>query len=441
MEMPGLAHNGYCRGQLVRNVCFEPVLPMSLLIKRARSTFADFQGLKGWISLLLIGGVVASLASVFISSLLLILGVTAWIWDCFQQRRFFLRMPPFKFFMFAFLFLVLISILFSSDLFASALYLKKLLKYFLVFLLYTYLTRGQIEKGLKWIFLVAGASAFWGICQYLWLRDVDLLNRIDGFMSHWMTFSGQLMICAVALAAYIVFLWRSRSLENWRNWTLILCFPLILYTLLLTMTRSAWIGVAGGLFFLIASIRLKWVVAGALVALLVLVFLPASFKVRLYSGFDLKDTTTRGRIEIFQTGLRLIAANPLTGVGPRMVTEEAGSYRQEQEFPEWAYQHFHNNCLQIAAESGIPALLVWLGLWLWIAYDLLGYLIRLGGADLFASSLALMALCVAVAFHLMGLLEYNAGDSEVATLMIFFVTVAYAVRRQGEGEDRAWHTR
>ena len=50
-----------------------------------------------------------------------------------------------------------------------------------------------------------------------------------------------------------------------------------------------------------------------------------------------------------------------------------------------------------------------------------------------------MALCVAVAFHLMGLLEYNAGDSEVATLMIFFVTAAYAARRQGEEKDRAWH--
>jgi len=413
---------------------------MSLLIKETRSTSADFQGLRGLISLLLIGGVVASLASVFISSLLLILGVVAWIWDCFQQRRFLLRMPPFKLFLFAFLFLVLISVLFSSDLFASALYLKKLLKYFLVFLLYTYLTQGQIEKGLKWIFILAGASAFWGICQYFWFRDVDLLNRIDGFMSHWMTFSGQLMICAVALAAYVVFLWRSRSLESWRDRGLILCFPLIIFTLLLTMTRSAWIGAVGGLFFLIASIRFKWVAAGALVALLVLVFLPASFKVRLYSGFDLKDTTTRGRMEIFQTGLRLIAANPWTGVGPRMVASEAGSYRQEQEFPEWAYQHFHNNCLQIAAELGIPALLVWLGLWLWIAYDLIGH-IRRRSTDLFGSSLAQMALCVMVAFHLMGLLEYNAGDSEIATLMIFFVTAAYAVRRQGEGEDRACHVR
>ncbi len=411
---------------------------MSLLIKRNRFTVAEFEGLRGWISLLLVGGVVASLASVFISSLLLVLGVTAWMWDCFQQRRFILRMPPFKFFMFAFLFLVLVSILFSSDRFASALYLKKLLKYFLVFLLYTYLTRGQIEKGLKWIFLVAGASAFWGICQYFWFGEVDLLHRIDGFMSHWMTFSGQLMICAVALASYMVFLWRTRSLESWRNRVLLLCFPLILFALLLTMTRSAWIGVAGGLFFLVASIKFRWVAAGVLVALLVLVFLPASFKVRLYSGFDLRDTTTRGRIEIFQTGFRLIAANPLTGVGPRMVAKEAGNYRQEQEFPEWAYQHFHNNFLQIAAESGIPALLVWLGLWLWIAYDLLGHL-RLRGADLFASSLALMALCVAVAFHLMGLLEYNAGDSEVATLMIFFVTAAYAARRQGEEKDRAWH--
>jgi O-antigen ligase len=123
-----------------------------------------------------------------------------------------------------------------------------------------------------------------------------------------------------------------------------------------------------------------------------------------------------------------------------MVAAEAAGYRQEQEFPEWAYQHLHNNVIQIAAEVGIPALLVWLGLWLWIAYDLLGFR-RRNREDLLASSLALIALCAIAAFHLMGLLEYNAGDSEVVTLMIFFVSAAYAVRRQEEGGDRAWHIR
>jgi O-antigen ligase len=413
---------------------------MSLLIRSKWLSLADFEGRKGWISLFLIGGVVASLASVFASSLLLVLGVVVWIWDCFRDRRLRLRMPPFKFFMFAFLALVLISILFSSDRLASALYLKKLLKYFIVFLLYTYLTREQIVKGMNWLFLVAGASAAWGIGQYFWLKDVDLLNRIDGFMSHWMTFSGQLMICAVALAVFLAYLWKAHGLGGWRQRVLFLCFPIVLFSLLLTMTRSAWIGVAGGLFVLIASLRFRWVLAGAGVGLLVLVFLPSSFKVRLYSGFDLRDETTRGRIEIFETGLRMVAANPLTGVGPRMVAAEAAGYRQEQEFPEWAYQHLHNNVIQIAAEVGIPALLVWLGLWLWIAYDLLGFR-RRKREDPLASSLALMALCVIAAFHLMGLLEYNAGDSEVATLIIYFVSAAYAVRRQEGGEDRAWHIR
>jgi O-antigen ligase len=420
------------------DVRFDPGVQMSLLVKSNWLRLADFEGRKGCVSLLLVGGVVASLTSVFVSSLLFVLGGAVWIWDCCRDRRLHLEMPPFKSLMFAFLALVLISILFSSDRLASALYLKKLLKYFLVFLLYTYLTREQIAKGVNWIFLVVGASAAWGIGQYFWFKNVDLLNRIDGFMSHWMTFSGQLMICAVALAAYLVYLWKAHALDGWWQRMLFLCLPIILLALLLTMTRSAWIGLAGGLFVLIASFRFRWIAVGAGVALLMLVFLPSSFKVRLYSGFDLTDVTTRGRIEIFETGLRLVAANPLTGVGPRMVAVEAAGYRQEQEFPEWAYQHFHNNVIQIAAESGIPALLVWLGLWLWIACDLLGVL-RRGSKDLFTWSLALMTFCVIVAFHLMGLLEYNAGDSEVATLMIFFVSASYAVRRQKEGEDRAWH--
>jgi O-antigen ligase len=202
---------------------------------------------------------------------------------------------------------------------------------------------------------------------------------------------------------------------------------------MLTMTRSAWIGAAGGLFFLAACIKFRWVLLGILAISLAFVFLPGHFKARLYSGFDLKDTTTKGRVEIFQTGIRMIAAHPLTGVGPRMVKKEASNYREELEFPEWAYQHFHNNAIQIGAEMGIPALLVWLGLWLWIAYDLFVFWWRKSN-DQFASMIALMALCVMVAFHLMGLLEYNFGDSEIAILMIFFVTAPYALRR-GTGRD------
>lgn len=412
---------------------------MNLPLRGLRLRLPEFAELRGCISLLLILGTASSLISVFASSLFFLLAGAAWVWDCLQRGRLYLLLPPFKHFMFAFLLLVLVSILFSVNPAESVLYLRKLLKYLIVFLLFTYLTREQIDRGVRWIFLVTAASAFWGVCQYAWFKEVDLLNRIDGFMSHWMTFSGQLMIAAVALSAYLVFLWRDHKLNEGRNWVVVLCLPLILAALLLTMTRSAWIGAAGGLFLLISSIRFRWISIGAVLALLLFLLLPPSFKTRFYSGFDLRDTTTRGRIEIFQTGLRVIGANPWTGVGPRMVAAEAQQYRQEREFPEWAYQHFHNNLIQIAAELGIPALIVWLGAWLWIAYDLIVYRLR-RNENLFASALALMTLCVIFAFQLMGLFEYNAGDSEIATLMIFYVTAAYAARRKTEEDRPTWQT-
>ena len=60
-----------------------------------------------------------------------------------------------------------------------------------------------------------------------------------------------------------------------------------------------------------------------------------------------------------EVGARMIAQHPLTGVGPNMVPRVYEQYR-----PDYAVTpvnpHLHNVPLQIAAERGVPALLVWL---------------------------------------------------------------------------------
>ena len=378
----------------------------------------------------MLGAVVLSLVSIFLSYLAFSAGLMFWVLDCYQSRRIRLKFPPFTFILLLFLGLVVTSIVFSSDFASSASYLKKLIKIFSIFLIYTYVTESQIERGLRWIFWTLCVSAFYGIVQLLWLKDIDLMNRINGFMSHWMTYSGQLMIGTVSLAGYLLFLWGTRAGRRWPQIPSY-CFILsILSTaLILTFTRSAWIGSVGGLLVMLAILRLRWAVFGGLVVLVIFLLLPAPFQERFYSSFDPKDTTTRGRIELLKTGANLIRANPWTGVGPRMVSEKALDYRENKDLPDHLYQHFHNNLVQIAAEMGLPAALVWLALWIWVIGDFLK--MRRTERDLpFLSYLALNGICVLVAVQLAGLLEYNFGDSEIAILLFFFVTVPYAVERR-----------
>ena len=366
--------------------------------------------------------------------------------------------------------MVLVSISFSDDVVTSAGYLKKLVKFSYIFLIFTYFSREQVELTLKATLVLLGVSAAYGILQYYWLLEVELLNRIRGFMSHWMTFSGQLMFGCVTVAGYLLenllpqrkrktaaraqksgeskvnemnrsfrFL-RARfqdsssanlNISDWRvaGWLALLIF--FLFTLALTLTRSAWLGTLTGLFLLLAFCRFRWL-AGAVLFFPFLLFLaPENFHQRLLSALDPSDPTTRVRLELLQTGTKMIAAHPLAGVGPRMVARVFDQYRVNHDFPGWAYQHLHNDFIQIGAEMGLIALLLWCTLWGRLFWDFFHFAFSCPSS--FADSryryVSLTAASALAAFLFSGLFEYNFGDAEILILLMFLITAPYVVNR------------
>jgi putative inorganic carbon (hco3(-)) transporter len=382
-----------------------------------------------WVAPLMVAGLVSSLFSIFLSGVAFSLGLSCWIWDCLRRRRLILELPPFFLVLVLFLALIGVAIVFSPDFLASLKYLKKYLKFFSVFLVYTYISRDLVERAWVALFLVGGGSGLWGLFQYFWLKDVHLMNRIDGFMSHWMTFSGQMMILGVAVTAYLL-IRRPVDPLGRASFLVYLSLPVILLAVLLTFTRSAWLGLVGGLVVLLTFLRFRWALAGAVVAALLFLALPPEFRARLYSSFDPTDTTTQGRVELIRTGIQLIETSPWTGVGPRLVQRTALEMRGE-EFPDEVYQHLHNNLLQISAELGLPAALVWVALFLKLAFDFFRFR---RSRDTLMRFLALAGLGILAAVQLMGLFEYNFGDSEIVILLLFIISAPYAVHRQGEGK-------
>ncbi len=420
------------------------------------------------ISYALMAGVVSSLVSVFFSGLFFAAAIFFWVWNGWRNRQWRLETPPFTVFLLAFCTAVLVSILFSTNPLDSAIYLKKLIKFFYVFLIFTFFTRVQVEQTLHGIFAVLGLSALYGILQYYWLMEVNLLNRINGFMSHWMTFSGQLMLGSVALAGYILLYrlsgedvretngereegserWGERWTQeenssspklktrtvklNFDHWGLIFwigVLVLLLFALVLTNTRSAWLGAVVGLSLLLAIYRFRWLIIAGIGLIGLFFLLPTHFQQRLYSSFDPRDTTTRGRLELLQTGKNMVWTHPWTGVGPRMVPFVYHQYAGESGFPHWMYQHLHSTPIHVAAEMGLVALGLWIALWLRLLYDFTRFAqTRL--RDNFPFYLAVNGILVLVAFLLAGLFEYNFGDSEILVLLLFLMTAPYASKRR-----------
>jgi O-antigen ligase len=199
--------------------------------------------------------------------------------------------------------------------------------------------------------------------------------------------------------------------------------PALLVALALTMSRNAWVGACAGigLLFLLRDFRLVGLLP--VVAALFLAFAPTPLSDRLYSTFSLTDPSNRDRVAMMKSGLHIIKDHPFTGVGPDAVRLVYPHYRD----PNAAKQlnsHLHNVPLQIAAERGLPALLIWL----WFIFVLMrDFFLRSRASSvrwLYSAGLAGVVAMLAA-----GMFEYNFGDSEFLMLFLLLVTLPYAADR------------
>lgn len=275
------------------------------------------------------------------------------------------------------------------------------------------------------VFALAAVSSLAGIVQFAADPERDLLHRITGFMGQWMTYSGLEMLVLVMLVAYGV------AYGGRRRWVVPLALVVAL-ALYFSYTRNAWLGAAVGTLVVLGLRRPRAILAAVALLAALAVAAPTSVRDRIRAAWDTEDATTRGRLELLSTSRRLIADNPWLGVGPKSVASEALRYRTSGEFPDWLYQHMHNNLLQIAAERGIPGLLLWLWFMLQLARDASRVLRtipargRLDDVEREALVASTAALGAWAALLVAGLFEYNFGDSEVLTLFLFVASAPNA---------------
>ena len=89
---------------------------------------------------------------------------------------------------------------------------------------------------------------------------------------------------------------------------------------------------------------------------------------------------------MLRDGAHMIAAHPLTGVGPNMVERRVRASTAGRDAVEQINPHLHNVPLQIAAERGLPALAVWLWFIVALVRDLLARVLGAAGSAFLAAA-------------------------------------------------------
>jgi O-antigen ligase len=191
--------------------------------------------------------------------------------------------------------------------------------------------------------------------------------------------------------------------------------PIGALALLLSKTRSAWLGVVAGLAIL------AWIRKPRL-----LLFLPAALGLGLLLSprtildrLTITDASSQDRYYMWQAGVDMILDKPIFGQGTGMILDVYPRFRW-QGAPNPNAPHLHNNFIQIAAERGLPSLAC------------LGWLLYLLGREAFrvrdSSRSGPIVLAALGATLTAGMFEYTLGDSEILMVILLLAALPFSMR-------------
>lgn len=291
------------------------------------------------------------------------------------------------------------------------------------------LVRGEraVRRTVDALIVLVAILAVYGFVQYYGTDAGGLENRIRGPFSHYMTYAGVLLIGDFLLFGRLV------TRRAWRP-LLLPVLVLVNWALLLTLTRGPWIALVATLA-LYGAFRVRRLarlaLPAAIVALLFMVFGPASAVARLRSIGDISDPSHYDRLCMANAGLQMIRERPLFGTGPDTMKSLYPVYRHPTA-PRYTVPHLHNAFLQLAAERGLLSLAAYLGLTAGaLAMAFKGYAAG-GGSRGPRADLYLGALLAIVGYNLGGLFEDNWRDTEVQRLLLFVLAIPLCLQPERE---------
>lgn len=395
----------------------------------------------GWIFYLAGAAAVTTLISIRVFEILMAAALIALI---VTRRKW--RVPPIWLPLSLFLLGTLVSLLASGHIREGLPQVRKFYVYLMLFLIAGAVrTIREVRSiAIGWM-LAAVLSSAWALQQFYGkYRAAELAHqnfytsyvdaRVTGFMGHWMTLSGELMMTLLVIGA-LVFFARDRS---WTPWLILAALP-IAAALALTWTRSMWLGTLVGGVYLIWFWK-KWALAAVPVVIAALLIAnPFDLRERAGSALSPHEGRTDSnahRAELRRIGWEMIKTHPWLGVGPEQVWRQYQNYiRPDMPRPQadQYYGHLENDYVQYAAERGLPMALALFWMIAWALFDFARALVRLP-PDAGERWMLHAAIAAIIAVLVSGWYSWNLNNSEVLAMFLAVIGCGYVALWEAESK-------
>jgi len=373
--------------------------------------------------LLQIGVISVSIAAASLALGAMLLLTAAWI---VAERRWVLKPTPLDYYFLAYCAAELITAaaaVYPAAAFHNA---KRLI---LITIVYAAVLAFDSRQKIRLGILVLGAVVAALSVFEIWIYLAEHKDRLNIFQSY-MTAGGLKMMLGLVIVPFLL----DRKTPTADRILFALILVPILAALMLTNTRSSWLGFIAGavVIAVIQNWKFLFVLAAAIAAFFL--FAPAHQVDRARSIVDMSHPSNYGRINMWTTGLRIAQDYPLLGVGDTDLHVFYEKYKDPAD-PETG-GHLHNNIVTLLVTLGTAGLAVVLALFVRIFLVLLA-VVRRQRRDWLYGSASVGVLAAYCAFHVNGVFEWNFGDHEIMVFLWFFIGLALAVDRTAAGDAAA----
>jgi putative inorganic carbon (hco3(-)) transporter len=206
---------------------------------------------------------------------------------------------------------------------------------------------------------------------------------------------------------------------------LIISLSLIFISMYLTQSRNVLLAVIICLIIYGIIVNRKFLIYIAVFTVIVLTILPSQFRNRITSIADPKHPSNESRLIMWNVGWQMFKDHPLIGVGDNEITEVYKMYKTPEFHGEGS--HLHSNFMMVLATKGIFGIIFYIALFITLFLKHFKYFNAV--VDKEQKYLIFGCILAMISFHISGIFEWNYGDWEILTLLLFIISIPFILIR------------